>query len=164
MRTFQAVNLFSDLTVLENIEVGALGFGASRAAATRTAWQLLERFILARTALGTAAAVPAGKARLVGILRALAARPRYLLLDEPAAGLNEAESTDLVSMLTRIRDDVGCGIVVIEHDMRVIMNLCERIHVLDHGTTIANGTPSEVQRDAAVLEAYLGTRRDVVGH
>jgi branched-chain amino acid transport system ATP-binding protein len=81
------------------------------------------------------------------------------LLDEPAAGLNESESDELVGMLSGIRDDFGCGLLVIEHDMRVIMRLCERLQVLDYGKTIAIGTPAEVRRDPAVLVAYLGQRR-----
>src|SRR5438445_411459 len=93
-----------------------------------------------------------------GGVRALAAKPAFLLLDEPAAGLNERESDELVASLTLIRDDFSCALVVIEHDMRVIMRLCERIQVLDYGKTISIGTPSQVRNDPAVLAAYLGRR------
>jgi branched-chain amino acid transport system ATP-binding protein len=102
--------------------------------------------------------LPHGLERRLGIVRSLATRPAFLLLDEPAAGLNEQESDELVQTLTTIRDDFLCGLVVIEHDMRLIMRLCERIQVLDHGKTIAVGAPAEVRADPAVLTAYLGTK------
>jgi branched-chain amino acid transport system ATP-binding protein len=103
--------------------------------------------------------LPHGLARVVGVLRALAGTPSYLLLDEPAAGLNEAEGRELVALLARIPTDFGCGLLVIEHDMHVIMKLCQRIHVLDYGRTLRVGSPAEVQEDASVRAAYLGTRR-----
>jgi branched-chain amino acid transport system ATP-binding protein len=95
-------------------------------------------------------------------VRALAGTPKYLLLDEPAAGLNESEGHELIAALGGIRTDFGCGLLVIEHDMRVIMRLCERLQVLDHGKTIAIGTPGEIRADPAVLTAYLGRRRGEV--
>jgi branched-chain amino acid transport system ATP-binding protein len=118
---------------------------------------LLERMELEAVADRPASAIPHGQERRVGIARALAAEPRFLLLDEPGAGLNEGESADLVEALRAIRDDFGCALVVIEHDMGLIMQLCERIHVMDHGKTIALGPPAEVAREPAVLEAYLGS-------
>jgi branched-chain amino acid transport system ATP-binding protein len=158
-RTFQSVRLFPGLTVLENIELGGVAIGLRRSAARRDAQDLLERLGLADSRDALATGLPHGLERRLGILRALAARPTFLLLDEPAAGLNERESDDLVKALTLIRDDFRCALVVIEHDMRVIMRLCERIQVLDHGKTISIGTPTQVRADPAVLVAYLGSRR-----
>jgi branched-chain amino acid transport system ATP-binding protein len=157
-RTFQSVRLFPDLTVLENVELSGVAVGMRRAAARRWAADLLERLKLDGTAHLYGTGLPHGLERRVGIVRALAAKPSFLLLDEPAAGLNEQESDALVESLTLIRDDFSCALMVIEHDMRVIMSLCERIQVLDHGKTISIGTPAEVRRDPAVLTAYLGRR------
>ena len=157
-RTFQSVRLFPDLSVLENVELGGVGVGMRRTAARRWARELLERLGLADRAHLYGAGLPHGLERRLGIVRALAARPSFLLLDEPAAGLNERESDELVGALTLIRDDFSCALVVIEHDMRLIMRLCERIQVLDYGKTISIGTPDEVRRDPGVLTAYLGRR------
>jgi ABC-type branched-subunit amino acid transport system ATPase component len=157
-RTFQAVRLFPDLTVLENVELGGVGIGMRRPAARRWARGLLDRLGLGRLAGHYATGLPHGLERRLGIARALAAKPSFLLLDEPAAGLNEQESDELVATLALIRDDFSCALVVIEHDMRVIMRLCERIQVLDYGKTISIGTPAEVRNDPAVLTAYLGKR------
>ena len=129
-----------------------------RPAARRWALDLLERLRLADKAGFYATGLPHGLERRLGIIRALAAKPAFLLLDEPAAGLNEQESDELVASLTLIRDDFSCALMVIEHDMRVIMRLCERIQVLDYGKTISIGTPTEVRQDPAVLIAYLGRR------
>jgi branched-chain amino acid transport system ATP-binding protein len=157
-RTFQSVRLFPDLVVLENVELGGVGVGMRRRAARKWARELLERLKLDDKADLYCSGLPHGLERRLGIARALAARPSFLLLDEPAAGLNERESDELVQTLTLIRDDFSCALVVIEHDMRVIMRLCERIQVLDHGKTISVGTPAEVRSDPAVLTAYLGRR------
>jgi branched-chain amino acid transport system ATP-binding protein len=160
-RTFQAVRLFSGLTVFENVEIGAIGVGLSRREAQRWAWELLERLDLTGLADVPASGVPHGMERRLALVRALATRPTFLLLDEPAAGLNEEESDALVAALATIRDDFACGLMVIEHDMRVIMRLCERIQVLDYGKTISIGSPAEVQKSPAVLAAYLGTEREL---
>jgi branched-chain amino acid transport system ATP-binding protein len=157
-RTFQAVRLFPDLTVLENVQMGAIGVGASHRDAARTTATLIELMQLDDVADRPASAIPHGQERRVGIARALATNPRFLLLDEPGAGLNEGESTDLVNALRRIREEFDCALTVIEHDMGLIMRLCERIQVMDHGKTISIGTPTEVARDPAVLEAYLGSK------
>jgi branched-chain amino acid transport system ATP-binding protein len=157
VRTFQNVRLYARLTVRQNLELGAIGVGERRATARAFADELLERLALGSHAHADAEGLPHGIERRVAIARALAARPAFLLLDEPAAGLNESESADLVATLSAVRADFGCGLLVIEHDMSVIMRLCERIQVLDHGRTISLGTPAEVRADEAVLTAYLGT-------
>jgi branched-chain amino acid transport system ATP-binding protein len=158
VRTFQNVRLYARLTVRQNLELGAIGIGLGRSGARNAAERLLEQLGLGVFADADAEGLPHGIERRVAIARALAARPDFLLLDEPAAGLNENESADLVASLAAVRDDIGCGLLVIEHDMSVIMRLCERIQVLDHGRTIRIGTPAEVRADNAVLTAYLGTR------
>ncbi len=156
-RTFQGVRPFAQLTVRENIEVGAIGVGASRREAGRRAAQLLEELDLTDLAATWAGILPAGSQRRLGIARALAAEPTFLLLDEPAAGLYEAETDAVIAFIGRIRDTRGIGITLVEHDMRVVMRLCDRVHVLDNGVTLAEGSPAEVRSNENVLEAYLGT-------
>jgi branched-chain amino acid transport system ATP-binding protein len=160
IRTFQSVRLFPRMSVLENVEAAAVGNRMRRGAARQFAGELLERFGLAERAYDSGTALPHGQERALGIARALAARPRYLLLDEPAAGLNEAEGDVLIGAMREVRDEYGCGLLIIEHDMRVIMRLCERIQVLDYGKTLAVGLPEEVRKNPAVLTAYLGRGRE----
>lgn len=160
VRSFQSVRLFPHLSVFEHVEVGALASGISRKAARERASRLLTRMGLASISHVRAALLSHGDARRVGVLRALALGPRLLLLDEPGAGLNETESADLLTALRAVRDDTNVGMLIIEHDMRLIMGLCERIQVLDHGKTIATGTPEEVRVHPAVLTAYLGSGGD----
>jgi ABC-type branched-subunit amino acid transport system ATPase component len=156
-RTFQSVRLFGRLTALENVEVGAVAVGASRRRARRLAEEILGWLGLRHRRRARAESLPLGEERLLGIARALAGEPRWVLLDEPAAGLNESEGDALLAALRAARDRLGCGLLVIEHDMRLIMRLCERIQVLDSGRTICVGTPDAVRSDPAVLTAYLGS-------
>jgi branched-chain amino acid transport system ATP-binding protein len=160
VRTFQGVRLFSALSAYENVEVGALGAGLGRRRSRETARELLSRMGLSDRAGMTASALPYGDERRLGIARALAARPNFLLLDEPAAGLNESETDELLTTLTDIVRDFGAALLVIEHDMRLIMRLCDRIQVLDQGVTISEGKPEAVRKDPRVLSAYLGTAGD----
>jgi branched-chain amino acid transport system ATP-binding protein len=155
-RTFQAVRLFGRLTVAENIEVGALGVGASPRVARTRARLLMEQLGLSHLATITSASLPYGSERRVALARALATEPKFMLLDEPAAGLDESETDDLASALLEIRETTGCGLLVIEHDMRLITKVCDLAHVLAAGRTLAVGTPHDVIRDPAVIEAYLG--------
>jgi branched-chain amino acid transport system ATP-binding protein/branched-chain amino acid transport system permease protein len=155
-RTFQAALPFPDLSGLESVAVGAMGMGVSKRRAVAIAADVLGRLNLLEQATSPAGALPPGSQRLLGIARALAIEPRYLLLDEPAAGLNEAECEQLVAILRNVLNDFGCGILLIEHDMSIVMPLCSRVQVLDDGTTIRIGTPQEVQADPAVVESYLG--------
>jgi branched-chain amino acid transport system permease protein len=156
-RTFQAALPFAGLTVVESVAVGAMGVGIGRRRAVEIAADVLGRLRLGDQAQSPAGLQPPGNQRLLGIARALATGPRYLLLDEPAAGLNDEECGELVAILRGVIEDFGCAILLIEHDMNVVMDLCSRVQVLDDGETVAVGSPEEVQADPAVVEAYLGT-------
>jgi branched-chain amino acid transport system permease protein len=156
-RTFQAALPFAGLTVVESVAVGAMGVGVGRRRAVDVAADVLERLGLGEQAQSPAGLQPPGSQRLLGIARALATGPRYLLLDEPAAGLNDEECRELVAILRGVIQDFGCAILLIEHDMNVVMDLCSRVQVLDDGETVAVGSPEEIQADPAVVEAYLGT-------
>jgi ABC-type branched-subunit amino acid transport system ATPase component len=159
-RTFQSGRSFSDLTVFENVEVGAVGVRAGRPEARARARQALSEVGLADRSDLQARSLSSGDERRLQVARALAMQPEFLLLDEPAAGLNEAESDDLAATIAGLPERLGCGVLVIEHDMRVIMNICERILVLNHGVRISLGTPDQVRADSAVITAYLGTEAD----
>lgn len=155
-RTFQGVRVFPDLTVLENVESGAVGVGWWRRKAREQARELLDWVGLSHLASARAGSLPAGEERLVGVLRAVATNPRLLLLDEPAAGLNEGESADLMRLVQKARERLDCGVLLIEHDMAVVMAVCDRVHVLDQGRTLAVGTPTEIREHDDVIRAYLG--------
>jgi branched-chain amino acid transport system ATP-binding protein len=158
VRTFQDVATFPALSVFENVELGALGSGLSRRKARARAWALLEDLGLERMANMQASALPHGEERRVGIARAVAIGPRFLLLDEPAAGLDDRESLQLAATIAKLRDDNGCGVLLVEHDMRIIFRVCERIQVLDFGKPLALGTPEEIRTNPAVITAYLGVK------
>ena len=159
-RTFQAVRLFDNLSVLENVQIGAAGVGRRLAESGSHARRVAERFGLESRLEMRAGALPYGEERRVGIARALAMGPKYLMLDEPAAGLSDAELQTLLAFLKGVPAEFGCGLLVVEHNMRLIMALCETIHVLDQGRTLAEGTPEAIQHDADVRRAYLGSATD----
>jgi branched-chain amino acid transport system ATP-binding protein len=155
-RTFQTIRLFRELTVLENVEVAAVSMGLSRGAARARAVEVLEEIGISRWAEMRAGVLPYGLERRVEVARALATQPNFLFLDEPAAGLNEDESDQLLQVLTAIPAHRNLGMLIVDHDMHLIMRLCHRLHVLNFGKTIGEGIPEEVRKIPAVLQAYLG--------
>ncbi|MGD9912966.1 MAG: ATP-binding cassette domain-containing protein [Rhizobiaceae bacterium] len=155
-RTFQAARLFPELSVLENVEMPGVGLGLARATARDKAREILTDLGMEQRMGVTASALSYGEERLVGLARALALSPKFLLLDEPAAGLSPQEAQELMRQIAEVRDRYGCGVLLIEHNMQVIMRLCDRVQVLARGKTIAVGSPAHVRASAEVRQAYLG--------
>ena len=155
-RTFQRLELFGSLSVFENVLLAAEVARRGRAGpARRVAGELVERFGLGLWAGVPADVLPAGTARLLEVARALATRPRLLLLDEPGTGLDRMERAAFADLLAEVPGD-GTGVILIEHDMVLVMRSCQRLHVLDHGRLIASGSPAQIQANLRVRRAYLG--------
>ncbi len=140
----------------ENVEVAALGVGVAPRQATKRADELLSVLGLAPYAEAPAAALAHGDERRLGVARALATEPRFVLMDEPAAGLPEVEVPAFAELVRSVRDDHGAGVLLIDHNMALIMDVCDRIHVLDQGATLAEGAPAEIRANLDVAAAYLG--------
>ena len=172
-RTFQNIRLFTDMTALENVKVGMHkdikcsfvssllrlpAYFKSEKAANKKAMELLEFMGLGDVADVKAGSLPYGVQRRLEIARALATNPAILLLDEPAAGMNPSETAELTDQIRRIRDTFNIAIFLIEHDMNLVMNVCEGIVVVNYGRIIAKGTPEQIKNDPAVIEAYLGRK------
>lgn len=174
-RTFQNIRLFKDLTVLDNIRIAAHSrcqysfmdsifrtkkFKAHEEKIEEEAMQLLSIFKMQGYRDHLAKNLPYGMQRRLEMARAMATKPSLLLLDEPAAGMNPNETVELTKLIRWIRDEFKLAILLIEHDMRLVMDVCERIYVLDYGKTIAKGTPEEIQNNPKVIDAYLGAEHD----
>jgi branched-chain amino acid transport system ATP-binding protein len=155
-RTFQHSRSFRGLSVRENVEVAALGVGTRPAAARRRAEELLVLLGLSAYAERPAGALAHGDERRLGVARALATEPRFVLLDEPAAGLPEAEVPEFAEAVRSVRDEHGAGVLLIDHNMALVMEVCDRLQVLDQGRTLAEGTPAEIRANLDVTAAYLG--------
>jgi branched-chain amino acid transport system ATP-binding protein len=174
-RTFQNIRLFRNLSVIDNVMIAGRQHSSHSISDSiirnarhfseeeqlrKSALELLHIFGLDSKAELTSDSLPYGEQRKLEIVRALATKPKIILLDEPAAGMNHRETEKLMGTIAQIRKLFGLTVLLIEHDMKLVMGICERILVLDHGVTIAHGTPEQIRRDPKVIQAYLGDTRD----
>jgi branched-chain amino acid transport system ATP-binding protein len=161
-RTFQSGRLFRDLPVIDNLEVTGVGLGQTRRNAIAEAERVMAWLGISHLASTVAGALPYTDERRVAIGRAIMCMPRYLLLDEPAAGMSEHESHELAIIIKRITGELGVGVLLIEHNIGLVLELCERIFVLDSGEIIEVGAPAQIRDSDAVRHAYMGTQRDEI--
>ncbi len=159
-RTFQGGRLFRDLPVIDNLEVTGVGLGLSRAAAIAEATAMLDWVGIAPLANRIAGTLPYTDERRVAIGRALMGKPAFVLLDEPAAGMSAAEAQDLSALIRRIAGEMGCGVLLIEHNVGLVLDLCHHIVVLDSGAVIETGDPTAIRASERVRHAYMGTAAD----
>lgn len=162
-RTFQSGRLFSDLSVIDNLEVTGVGLGLSRREAAAKADTMLAWIGISHLAERKAGGLPYTDERRVAIGRALMLEPKYLLLDEPAAGMSAGEAEDLAALIRRIVAEVKSGVLLIEHNIGLVLNICDHIHVLDSGEIIEAGPPSAIKSSEKVRHAYMGTQADAEG-
>jgi branched-chain amino acid transport system ATP-binding protein len=156
-RTFQSGRLFGNLSVVENVALGALGLGNSAKISRERAESTLEILGIEKLSAYPAASISHGNARLVGLARAVAAHPKYLIMDEPAAGLNEHEAPRLLHALDVVKTEIGCGMLLVEHNVKLVTEACDRVIVLATGILIFDGDPQDALNDSNVVSAYLGS-------
>ncbi len=162
-RTFQSGRLFSELSVLDNLEVTGVGLGLSRREACAKAEAMLDWIGISALAERIAGGLPYTDERRVAIGRALMMEPKYLLLDEPAAGMSAEEADDLIALIRRIVAEMKCGVLLIEHNIGLVLNICDHIHVLDSGEIIEDGSPAQIKASEKVRHAYMGTQAEAGG-